>query len=89
MDIRVLFVEAGLHEIRVEPSVSVMTEFETADSVYNISQTVDRAVAMGLLAPSAAESWLADVKELSRHGLFLCTLTTFTVTGRKPPNPGN
>lgn len=84
-----LFVEAGLHEIRVEPSVSVMTEFETADRVYNIIQTVERAVAMGLLKPSAAEAWLADVRELSRHGLFLCTLTTFTVTGRKPSNPGN
>ena len=84
-----LFVGAGLHEVSDEPSVSVMTEFETTDRVYNISQTVERAVAIGLLTPSAAESWLADVKELSRHGLFLCTLTTFTVTGRKSSNPGN
>lgn len=79
-----LFVEAGLHDINVESSVSVMTEFATADHVYNIGQTVDRAVAMGLLTPSAAESWLADVKKLDRLGLFLCTLTAFTVTGRKP-----
>ncbi|MCX7108619.1 MAG: hypothetical protein NTX45_00560 [Proteobacteria bacterium] len=50
---------------------------------------MDWAVAMGLLTPSVAESWLADVQELDRHGLFLCTLTTFTVTGRKPSNPGN
>ncbi len=84
-----LFVGAGLDEISVEPSVSVMTAFETADRVYNISQTVERAVAMGLLTPSAAESWLADVKELCRQGLFFCTLTTFTVTGRKPAKLGN
>ena len=82
-----LFVDAGLNEVRIEPSVSVMTEFETADQVYNIIQTMDKAVAMGLITPSIAESWLADVKELSHVGIFLCTLTTFTVTGIKPENP--
>jgi ubiquinone/menaquinone biosynthesis C-methylase UbiE len=78
------FLEAGLQKVMVEPSVSVISDFETADRVYNIRQTVERAVAAACIDPEDAEAWLSDVRKQSPSGFFLCSLTAFTVTGVKP-----
>jgi ubiquinone/menaquinone biosynthesis C-methylase UbiE len=78
------FLEAGLKNVWVEPSVSVVTDFELADRIYNIRQTVKRAVATDHIDPVTAEGWLSDVQTQSRSGGFLCTLTAITVTGTKP-----
>ena len=78
------FLEAGLADITVEPSVSVINDFGLADSVYNISQTAERVVDAGLIHPTAAEEWLAALQAQSRAGTFSCTLTAFTAVGTKP-----
>ncbi len=78
------FFEAGLSEISVYPSVSVMTDFELADQVYNLRQTASRLVKTGELPCETAGRWVADLQEQSRSGCFLCCLTAFTVVGRKP-----
>jgi ubiquinone/menaquinone biosynthesis C-methylase UbiE len=78
------FLEAGLHQVVLEPSVSVLTDFELADRVYNLRQTLGRSVAAGRLAPAAASDCLSDLQAQSRSGGFLCTLTAYTVVGMKP-----
>ena len=78
------FLEAGLKNVELEPSVSVLTDFELADRVYNLRQTVQRAVEAGSLFPEIADTWIADVQALSRAGGFLCTLTAFAAVGMKP-----
>lgn len=78
------FLAAGLGNVMVEPSVSVVTDFALADRIYNLSQTVERAVASGRLTPAIAEQWLLDAQALSQFGGFLCTLTAYMVVGMKP-----
>lgn len=78
------FLEAGLCEVQLEPSVSVMTDFALADRAYNLLQTVERAVAAGWLTPVIAEHWVQEALALSRAGAFLCNLTAYTVYGMKP-----
>jgi ubiquinone/menaquinone biosynthesis C-methylase UbiE len=78
------FLEAGLSDVSVYPSVSVVTDFNLADQVFNLRQTAQRAAGSGLIAPADADRWLSELQEQSRTGGFLCTLTAFTVTGKKP-----
>ncbi len=78
------FVEAGLQNVEIEPSVSVMTDFELADRVYNLRQTVKRAVEAGRLFQKIADTWISDLQALSHAGGFLCTLTACMVVGMKP-----
>ena len=82
--LKLFFLEAGLQQVALEPSVSVLTDFEIADRVYNLRQTLAHSVAVGGLAPAVAEDWLSDVQAQSQSGGFLCTLTAYTVVGTKP-----
>jgi ubiquinone/menaquinone biosynthesis C-methylase UbiE len=77
------FLEAGLQNLVIEPSVSVVADFELADCIYNIRQTVNRAVETGRINAAVAERWISEVTLQSRSGSFLCTLTAFTVAGIK------
>jgi ubiquinone/menaquinone biosynthesis C-methylase UbiE len=78
------FLEAGLEQVVVEPSVSVLTDFALADQVYNLRQTVERLISAGRLLPADATRWLTDLEEQTRTGGFLCALTAYTVVGVKP-----
>ncbi|MBI5590856.1 MAG: methyltransferase domain-containing protein [Deltaproteobacteria bacterium] len=78
------FLEAGLQNVVMEPSVSVLTDFELADRVYNLRQTVKRAVEAGRLLPAVADEWISELQALSHSGGFLCTLTAYTVVGMRP-----
>ena len=82
-DLEWLFAEAGAVDIRAVPSVSVITDFEVADRVYNLSQTARRAVEQGLISGERGSAWLADLQSRSGMGSFLCFLTAVTVVGRK------
>ena len=79
-----LFQQSGLQVIRVEPSVSVLTDFELADRVYNLRTTAALAIDRGLLDTDCVTGWLADLQEQTRLGVFMCILTTYTVLGQKP-----
>ena len=77
------FCEAGLSEISECPSVSVVDDFELADQIYNLRQTASQLVDAGELSRETVSNWLADLEEQSRAGRFRCSLTAFTVVGRK------
>jgi ubiquinone/menaquinone biosynthesis C-methylase UbiE len=81
------FRQAGLTDITVSPSVSVIDSFELADQVYNLRQTAERLVEARELSARAAADWCNDLEQQSRAGCFLCSLTAYTVAGRKviPP----
>ena len=78
------FLEAGLKNVELEPLVSVLTDFDLADRVYNLRHSVQRAVKAGLLSTKIASEWVADLQALSHAGGFLCTLTACMVVGMKP-----
>lgn len=77
------FLEAGLVKVRVEPSVSVIEDFDLADHVYDLRETLRRAVDCGRLTLGSAEEWVSELQAQSLSGAFLCTLTALTVTGMK------
>jgi ubiquinone/menaquinone biosynthesis C-methylase UbiE len=75
--------DAGFHAVLVEPSVSLIRDFALADRVYNLSETLARAVRDGAVSPATADAWRAEQALLSRTGGFLCSLTAYTVVGTK------
>lgn len=77
------FKEAGLRIVTLESSTPVFTDFETADRAFNLRQTAARAVGKGLLTAFAADEWLAAAQIQNRSGTFRCSLTAYTVVGRK------
>ena len=77
------FLEAGLKNVVMEPSVSVVADFELADRVYNLRQTVNRAVGAGRIISEVADKWVSELQAQSQSGGFLCTLTAYTVVGTK------
>jgi ubiquinone/menaquinone biosynthesis C-methylase UbiE len=79
-----LFQNAGLTRVRVEPSVSVLTDFELADQVYNLRATGILAIERGLADAERVDRWLDDLPTQSQEGVFLCSLTAYTVVGQKP-----
>ena len=79
-----LFAGAGLVDLRVLPSESVLFDFEVADRVYNLSLTARRAAALGLVSGETAAAWLDEALTRSERGYFRCSLTAFTVVGRRP-----
>ncbi|SDX61180.1 methyltransferase domain-containing protein [Thiocapsa roseopersicina] len=82
-DLPRMLLAAGFHAVHVEPSVSLIRELDLADRVYNVSDTLDRAVRDGALSAAAAEAWRAEQALLGRTGGFLCSLTAYTVVGTK------
>lgn len=82
--LRRLFARHGFADVEAHPSVSVITDFEVADQVYNLRKTVDRLVASSRATRSEGEDWIADLLLQSQEGCFQCSLTAYMVAGRKP-----
>ena len=79
-----LFQNAGLTRVRVEPSVSVLTDFELADHVYNLRASATLAIDRGIVDAGHVDCWLEDLQLQSQKGVFMCSLTAYTVVGQKP-----
>jgi ubiquinone/menaquinone biosynthesis C-methylase UbiE len=78
------FANAGLADIGIHPSTSVITDFETADRVYNLRETTRRAVASGAFPQDEGRGWIRRLIEQAAAGCFRVVLTAHTVIGRKP-----
>ncbi len=78
------FGDAGLIDVTIYPSVSLISDFETADKVYNLTQTAHRAIAAGHISQIEASNWLAELRARAQSGSFAAALTAYTVVGQKP-----
>ncbi|WOO41623.1 methyltransferase domain-containing protein [Rubellicoccus peritrichatus] len=78
------FVDAGLRDVIAYPSVSLITDFETADKIYFLRQTVERAVSEKLITEKVGQSWISELAKKTERGCFAASLTAYTVVGRKP-----
>jgi hypothetical protein len=83
-ELRGFFSEAGLLNVTIYPSVSLISDFETADKVYNLRQTVQRAITAGEISQAAGDAWLNELQARARCGCFAAALTAYTAVGRKP-----
>ncbi|MEE9913887.1 MAG: methyltransferase domain-containing protein [Deltaproteobacteria bacterium] len=77
------FMTAGLSDIKIYPSTSVITDFETADKVYNLQETAQKAMAAGFFSEAEGHRWIKDCIEQSAKGHFKTALTAYTVIGKK------
>lgn len=79
------FLSAGLTDVKIYPGTSVITDFATANRVYNLRENVHKAVDEHLLSAEQGKRWLDELIERDNGGTFLASLTAYTVVGKKRP----
>ncbi|MFA6564323.1 MAG: methyltransferase domain-containing protein [Verrucomicrobiia bacterium] len=77
------FRAAGLADVIIRPGTSVITDFETADKVYNLRATVQKAAEENLISASQGCVWIDEQIERTTKGSFSASLTAYTVVGKK------
>jgi len=86
-DLPRLFLEAGLSDMKIYPATSIIADFETADKVYNLRETVQKAMEQNAITSTQAKDWIDELRRQTDEGRFLATLTAYTVIGRKAVKP--
>jgi ubiquinone/menaquinone biosynthesis C-methylase UbiE len=79
-----LFISSGLSDVKTFPTVSIIADFETADRVYNLRETVRRAAEEGVISTDQGRCWIEELLGRTEKGSFMAALTAYTVVGRKP-----
>jgi ubiquinone/menaquinone biosynthesis C-methylase UbiE len=77
------FRQVGLTDLQVNPVTIVLTQFELADQILDLVQTVRKAEASGLANPSALQSWLRELQQFDQDQKFFCSFTLFIASGKK------
>lgn len=78
-----VFKRAGFENVSVHPWLSVLSDFDTADKVYDIGKTLERLVSASRLARREADQWIDELRRQTLEGVFQATLTAHIVVGRK------
>lgn len=79
------FLAAGLNAVHADPCQSVITDFATADRIYNLRETVQRAVSDGYISAVQGHRWISDLMSESAQGKFSVVLGAYIVVGKKIP----
>lgn len=77
------FLSAGLSQVTVHPGTSILTDFATADHIYNLQATVTKAVTAGLISEAQGRGWIEELMERSEKGIFAVELKAYMVVGKK------
>jgi len=77
------FISCGLSDVKIYPGTCIINDFETADKVYNLRNTVQKAIAGGIISATQGSTWIAELISRTRMGSFMAALTAYTVTGKK------
>ncbi len=78
-----MFAEAELTDIVVEASTSIFTDFELANGLFHLQEATNLLVKKNLLSEDKALSWLKSLAEASKSARFFCSMTGFSVKGKK------
>lgn len=81
--LKMYFRAAGLKRVSTYPGVSIITDFDLADRIYNLRQSARRATAAGIIEEEKGRRWLRELLDQSRRGCFFCALTAYTAVGHK------
>ncbi len=82
-DLHSHFLAAGLTEVHIDPYHSIITDFETADKIYNLRETVQRAVEGRYISAVQGRLWIDDLINRSTESQFSAALWAYTVVGKK------
>lgn len=77
------FISAGLSDIGIDTGTSVITDFETADKVYNLRKTLHKAIENRYISATQGCNWIEELFKGKEKRSFMATLTAYTVIGRK------
>lgn len=81
--LRRLFVELGLDDVRLVPRASGQVDYAYVHAVW-LAAWVEDAQAAGVISAAEARAWLADLETRARDGLFLLAELSFIAFARKP-----
>jgi len=76
------FISAGLSDVKIQSGTSIITDFATADKVYNIRETVQRAITADIISASQGRVWIDELIERSEKCIFAARLTAYTAVGK-------
>jgi ubiquinone/menaquinone biosynthesis C-methylase UbiE len=79
-----LCLNAGLCEVVVHPKVLIISDYDTAEVLFNMQLTVGKLIAAGAMASSRGESWLKELRSRAAKGCFAATLVSCLVVAKKP-----
>lgn len=79
-----LFRQAGLVDVGVVPVTPILGDYALANQIYELEESVARALSSGTISADEAEHWIRGLQEADRAGEFFCAITGFIVAGRKP-----
>jgi hypothetical protein len=77
------FLACGLAEVQSIPLVGQFTNFVIIESAFDLSVSMEGAIARNLLERKRAELWLESLKAADRAGQFFSAVGGFIVFGRK------
>lgn len=78
-----LFVAAGLHDVRVEPHGSVVTDISAWWARMGIDAAAGDAVARGVISSEAVAAWRRDLHARAEQGRFFAAGLFFVVSGMR------
>jgi ubiquinone/menaquinone biosynthesis C-methylase UbiE len=78
------FKQAGLVGVAVTPMTAIVNEYAQADQGFGFSTTAGAAQAAGDISKTEMIDWLNCLKNADEAGDFFCSITGYSVSGRKP-----
>ena len=79
-----LFQRAGLCSVETSADIFIIRDYPLADRIWGLSRHSMRAQEAGYVTAAERDSWLAELQEASRTGLFFSAMVGFMALGRKP-----
>ncbi len=77
------FLSAGLSDVKIYPGTSFITDLARADKVYNLRETLQKAVEVSCISADQGNLWIEELIDRTAKGSFRAALTAYTVVGRK------
>jgi hypothetical protein len=77
------FISSGLADVKIYPGTCIINDFETADKVYNLRKTVQKAIAGDMISATQGSDWILELISRTQKGSFMAALTAYTVIGKK------
>ena len=78
-----LFIDSGLKNIQVTPSVSMVRDFDKLCSIFNFKEIIDEAVESKSITSIQGKTWLDNMSIASSKGKFMYSIIFYTVQGCK------
>jgi hypothetical protein len=77
------FIESGLVDVRAIPLVGQFADLGLIENAFDLTASVERAIAQNLIEGGRAQRWLESLRSASCAGRFFTAIGGFVAYGRK------